>query len=141
MKTQIYVSWAPGLPGCPEALRILVAHIFVSADAKIHEGRFDGGVGEYFDQLLTAVAGRTKQVHLSVPSGDRANGYRDESLPLQLGDPLSEELLDLTQKVIAESPGSDAFTLEIATGAPDPVRHARKMIEQVELVCSRLDLP
>ena len=112
-----------------------IAHNFISADAKIHEGTYSGNCDDYFEQMLTVVSRHTKQLHVNVPGGDDQLGYRDDHRPFG-NDRLSGRILDLTVDVWHRTK-APVVTLEIDSGL-SPLEHARLMIAQAERLVRRI---
>lgn len=112
-----------------------IAHNFISADAKICEGIYGGNVDDYFEQMLAVVAGRTKQLHVNVPSGDSQIGYQDNHRPFD-DSRLSDRILDLTAEVWHRT-RAPVITLEIDSGLP-PLEHVKLMIAQAERLAGKI---
>ena len=115
-----------------------VAHNYISADAKIHEGLYNGTIEDYFIDMLKVVGNKTMQIHINVPGGDLDTGYNDSHLPFA-DDDLSIELLNLANLVVNNCPNLRVLTLEIRTPYT-PLEHAKIMIEQADLVIKSLKL-
>lgn len=108
-----------------------VAHNWISYQSKESGGKISTqDVWEYFHRML-CVPARIEQLHVNVPGGDKATGYKDHHRVFG-DDELSQKILELTQYVYKEAREQIALiTLEMNTGLP-PVNHAREMVRQVE---------
>lgn len=125
-------------PDSPIGFIFDVAHIFIAADAKIHDGIFSGSIKDYFQTMLDVVKNRTYQLHLTVPAGNDEIGYADHHHPFTPSDPLSDRIMELSKMVFSQMP-VELITLEIKTDLP-PVEHAKAMVKQAEYVIKKLDL-
>lgn len=126
-------------PENPAGFTFDVAHIFISADAKIHDGLFFGSIEDYFQSMLDVVADRICQLHLTVPAGNDEIGYADHHCAFMPGDPLSDRIMKLSKMVFQQTPNVEFITLEIKTDLPS-IEHAKKMIKQAEYIIKELDL-
>ncbi len=111
------------------------AHIFITADTKIHNKEFNGEIEDYFIKMNLATTGKIYQIHLSVPAGDAEKGYSDVHKKFVEGDYLSSQILDLTKEMI--EPELKVVTLEIDTRLK-PTKHAKEMVKQAEYIMKKL---
>lgn len=123
----------------PIGLLFDVAHNLTSADTKRYNGEFEGTNEDYFDKLLDISNGRTYQLHINVPEGNDEVGYIDRHWIFTPGDKLSDYVLELTKYVVEQSPELLVVTLEMDTGL-EPVKHAKKMIEQARYMIKKLKI-
>lgn len=131
----------PDSPNSPIGFIFDIAHNFIAADAKIHDGLFSGSIEDYFQSMLNVVKDRTYQLHLTVPAGNDEVGYADHHRAFTPGDPLSDRIMELSKMVFSKTPHLhlDLITLEIKTDLP-PIEHAKAMVKQAEYVIKELDL-
>ncbi len=108
------------------------SHNFITAKERIWKGEFSGSVSEYFDYLVSTISGKIYQLHINVP-GKVLGFYFDAHRIFKKGDRLSEEILDLTRKVVRASPELEVLTLEMTSGM-EPMAHAKEMVKQAELL-------
>jgi hypothetical protein len=116
-----------------------VGHNFIAADSKKHDKKFHGTIEDYFDAMLKSSAGRTYQVHLTVPGGNQEEGYLDIHNIFKHGQELSERIIELARLVVARSHELKVVTLEMNTGLK-PIEHAEEMIRQTEYARNVLNL-
>lgn len=116
-----------------------VSHVFISADAKLHEGKFNGTIEDYFQRTLEIPFGALYQIHLTVPEGNDEGGYADHHHLFKEGDRLSDRIMDLAKLAIEKAEELAVVTLEMRTDLT-PVEHAREMVKQAEYAAKNLNL-
>jgi sugar phosphate isomerase/epimerase len=114
-----------------------ISHLFITADAKIHEGIFIGSIEDYFEEVMRIAGSKIRQIHVNVPSGNEARGYLDQHRPFMKNDPLSDRILELARYVIKNAPDLSVITLEMA-GHSDPLIFAVDMVKQAEYFTGRV---
>ena len=132
------LNLAAGQSSIPPGFLFDVAHIFISADAKTTEARYNK-IENYIDAIMNVSKGRTYQMHLAVPFGDDKSGYIDSHRLFAKGDILAERLLDIAKKVINSTPELKVVTFETRTNF-GPVEHAKAMVKQADYVLNELGL-
>ncbi|OGC47066.1 MAG: hypothetical protein A3A94_01115 [Candidatus Portnoybacteria bacterium RIFCSPLOWO2_01_FULL_43_11] len=116
-----------------------VSHVFVSADAKIHNHKFLGVIEDYFQIILNAVGTRTKELHLSVPNDDGKNGYSHYHHKFTPGNYLNDWIIDITKIVFEQTKKFlQIIVLEFNTGL-SPTEHVKLMLKQAEYVIKQLN--
>lgn len=120
-----------------------VGHALITSDAKINEAQVSStstkGIDGYFDDLVNASNGRTRQMHLTVPGARNEGGYVDHHRPIIPGERTSDLVMTLARDVVQKSPEIEVVTLEMRTGL-EPEDHASEMVRQSEYVAKQLGL-
>lgn len=132
-KTSAGMSFAPGY-------LFDVAHVFITADAKISEKKFTGTIGDFFAEYVHMLGDRTFQLHLNVPVGDDETGYADGHRFFSPGEPLSDFVMDLAKFVCKKCDNLDCINLEMGRARLRPDLYVKKMIQQAEYVSKELAL-
>jgi hypothetical protein len=113
-----------------------VSHNYVIANNLTKRKFFRRGISDYFNLLLRNFSGRINQMHVNVP--EQLNGnYFDFHGFFRENDPLTDEILELTGKVIKKNPEIETITLEFKSGL-GPVDYAKKTVEQAEILLGAL---
>ncbi len=109
-----------------------ISHNYIIANNLKKEKLFNKGVSEYFDLLLENFSGRINQIHVNVPT--EINGeYIDTHNFFKKENPLTKEILELTNKVIKKSQEIETITLEFYSDL-NPVEYAKETIKQAEIL-------
>ena len=114
-----------------------ISHVFVGGMNKIKEGLFDGTIEDYFSEIMDVSKDKVWQLHVNVPR-ENEKGYEDVHKTFE-NDELSERMIQIIKSVLEKSPNISVITLELDTGLP-PVEHARKTVEQAEILNKRLNI-
>jgi len=121
-----------------------VAHTFISSASKRTNGSVEIPSEIYFDSVLHNVRGGTYQIHLNVPSRNFDGNFSDghQMFNLKKGvDPLGDEILDLTSRVVRGSPNLKVVTFEMSHwNVGDPVKYVENILRQAEYVAKELNL-
>jgi hypothetical protein len=117
-----------------------IAHVFITADAKISEKKFTGTIGDFFEKHVQMLGDRTFQLHLNVPVGNDETGYADGHCFFSPGEPLSDFVMDLTKFVSKRCSNLDCINLEMGRARWRPDLYVKKIIRQVEYVVNELAL-
>ena len=111
-----------------------VSQVFITANTKIHQNEYQRSIENYFEDLLRIIKDKIYQIHVNVPAGNDEHGYTDGHLPFEIGNPFSDRILRLTQRVIDCSANLRTITLEIrGEKNMQPTEFANLMIEQEKI--------
>jgi len=88
------------------------------------------GKEHHIETVLKAAHGRIMELHVNVPQ--KIDGvYRDMHGLFRKGDEMSDRIIDVTRRILAQEPEVYAINLEMSTGLR-PVEHAKAMAQQAE---------
>ncbi len=118
-------------------LLIDISHNYVSGAHKIKNGLFKGDIQDYFTSILNSTVNDVYQIHLNVPSFDAAKGYYDTHSIIKPTQKTSKEIMLIAREIIDSCPNLKTITLEMTTNL-SPIKHAKVMVKQAELVKKEL---
>lgn len=121
------------------------AHIFISLRTMIDNGDVKGDINHSIKKIIDVSKGRVYEMHIARPTKLEDNVYVDDQHALIKGEAMSNFVLNIAKKVLEKNHGMMSITLEINTSSdpenhPEPVGHAKKLVEQAELVAKELSL-
>jgi len=115
-----------------------VAHVFISVKTRIDNKELNDDVYSYISKIINAIKGRIYELHIACPVKLAEGLYVDDQKELGTDD-MSRQVWKIAKQVYQANPDILSITLEIDTNL-DPVSHAKKLVQQAEMVAKELNL-
>jgi hypothetical protein len=115
------------------------AHVLISVRTRIENKELNDRFESYIMKIINACKGRIYQIHIARPTTPDRGVYIDDQEALRKRDEMSRQILDIAKKIIQANPKLVSVTLEMNTYL-EPVSHAKKFVEQAEMVVKELGL-
>ena len=116
-----------------------ISHVFISVKTMIENKELNEELEAYIKKVIDASKGSVYQLHIACPTTLAKGVYVDDQAELKKGECMSKQVLSIAKQVLQANPGVVSIALEIDTHL-NPVAHAKKLVEQAEMVANELGL-